>query len=119
MLKDCFLSEDEFKIFNNFFKARRGSRFSFLLKDFADFTVIKQFIGLGDGVKKEFQLYKSYQDDEYPYIRKITRIRENSLKIFLEEKEIKDWKIIQDKGMVVLQNPPEQDVAQVVLSTVN
>ena len=109
LLKDCFLSEDVFKIFNNFFKARRGSRFSFLLKDFADFSVIKQSIGIGDGIKKEFQLYKSYQDDEYPYIRKITRIRENSLKIFLEETEIKDWEITQDKGIVILQNPPNQD----------
>ena len=70
---------------------------------------IKQSIGVGDGIKKEFQLYKSYQDDEYPYIRKITRISKNSLKIFLEEKEIKDWEITQDKGIVILQNPPNQD----------
>jgi uncharacterized protein (TIGR02217 family) len=41
-LKDCFLSKNEFWLFNNFFKARRGSRFAFLLRDIADFTVQKQ-----------------------------------------------------------------------------
>lgn len=36
LLKDCFLSQNEFWMFNNFFKALRGSRFAFLLRDFAD-----------------------------------------------------------------------------------
>ena len=107
LLKDCFLSEDEFKIFNNFFKARRGSRFSFLLKDFADYSVSKQSIGVGDGSRREFQLYKAYHDEKYPYIRKITRVRENSLKIFLEGREISDWQL-KDKGIIALRHPPEE-----------
>ena len=95
LLKDCFLSGSEFEIFNNFFKARRGSRFSFLLKDFAD------------GSSREFQLYKAYHDEKYPYIRKITRVRENSLKIFLEGREISDWQL-KDKGSIALQHPLEE-----------
>ena len=107
LLKDCLLSESEFEIFNNFFKARRGSRFSFLLKDFADSAVSKQSIGVGDGNRREFQLYKAYHDEKYPYIRKITRVRENSLKIFFEGREISDWQL-KDKGIIALQHPPEE-----------
>ena len=42
LLKDCFLSQAEFTIFNNFFKARRGGRFAFLIKDFTDFSAQKR-----------------------------------------------------------------------------
>jgi len=108
-LKDCFLSESEFIIFNNFFKARRGSRFAFLLRDFADFIVTKQHIGIGNGITKDFQLYKIYDDEEHPYIRKITRIRENSLKIFLEGKEVNDWELVKDKGIISLQNSLQEN----------
>lgn len=108
-LKDCFLSESEFVIFNNFFKARRGSRFAFLLRDFADFIVTKQHIGIGNGITKDFQLYKIYDDEEHPYIRKITRIRENSLKIFLEGKEVNDWELVKDKGIISLQNSLQEN----------
>ena len=59
-LKDCFLSQNEFWVLNNFFKARRGSRFAFLLKDNADFSVQKQALDISDGIKKDFQLCKTY-----------------------------------------------------------
>ena len=54
-----------------------------------------------------FQLYKAYHDEKYPYIRKITRVRENSLKIFLEGREISDWQL-KDKGIIALQHLPEE-----------
>ncbi len=110
LLKDCFLSDAEFEIFNNFFKARRGSRFAFLLKDFADFSVNKQSIGVGDGIKKEFQLYKTYYDEKYSYIRKITRVIEDSLIISLEDRQINDWQFNKDKGVIFFKNPPEENV---------
>ncbi len=110
LLKDCFLSEEEFAIFNNFFKARRGSRFAFLLKDFADFVVQKQIIGVGDGRQREFQLYKAYHDEKYPYIRKITRTSKDSLKIYVEENEISNWQVSKDTGVILLESPLKQYV---------
>lgn len=104
LLKDCFLSQAEFLIFNNFFKARRGSRFAFLLKDFVDSSVQKQILGIGDGMQKEFQLYKSYDDEKYPYVRKINKIQRDSLKLYIEKGEIQNWELNQDTGMITLEN---------------
>jgi len=109
LLKDCFLSQNEFWIFNNFFKARRGSRFAFLLRDFADFSVQKQALGVSDGVKKDFQLCKTYQDDKYPYIRKITKIKRDSLKLYTGEDEIQEYQLNQSNGVVTLSDPLVKD----------
>jgi uncharacterized protein (TIGR02217 family) len=101
-LKDCFLSKNEFWVFNNFFKARRGSRFAFLLRDIADFSVQKQSLGVSDGIKKDFQLFKIYQDEKYPYIRKITKIKRDSLKLYAGEDEIQEYQLNENNGIVIL-----------------
>jgi len=101
-LKDCFLSKNEFWLFNNFFKARRGSRFAFLLRDNADFFVQKQSLGVSDGIKKDFQLCKIYQDEKYPYIRKITKIKRDSLKLYAGEDEIQEYQLNENNGIVIL-----------------
>ncbi len=109
LLKDCFLSKSEFIVFSNFFRARRGSRFAFLLKDFAEFSVQKQRIGLGNGAIKDFQLCRSYDDEKFPYIRKITKIKRDSLKIYIGETQIQNWHINEQMGVITLENPLEQD----------
>jgi uncharacterized protein (TIGR02217 family) len=101
-LKDCFLSKNEFWLFNNFFKARRGSRFAFLLRDIADFAVQKQAVGISDGIKKDFQLCKTYQDEKYPYVRKITKIKRDSLKLYAGEDEIQEYQLNENNGIVIL-----------------
>ncbi len=101
-MKDCFLSKNEFWLFNNFFKARRGSRFAFLLRDIADFSVQKQAVGISDGIKKDFQLCKTYQDEKYPYVRKITKIKRDSLKLYAGENEIQEYQLNENNGIVIL-----------------
>jgi uncharacterized protein (TIGR02217 family) len=108
-LKDCFLSQNEFWVLNNFFKARRGSRFAFLLKDNADFSVQKQALDISDGIKKDFQLCKTYHDEKYPYIRKITKIKRDSLKLYTGEDEIRQYQLNQNNGVVTLSDPLVKD----------
>lgn len=45
-----------------FFYARRGRAYGFRFKDFNDFRIKQQVIGVGDGVKTKFQIIKSYTD---------------------------------------------------------
>lgn len=63
-----------------FFYARRGRAFGFRFKDFNDFRLKQQVIGIGDGVQTEFQIIKTYGDQNpataqnYLYQRKLYKI---------------------------------------------
>jgi uncharacterized protein (TIGR02217 family) len=108
---NCFLSQEEFDIFNSFFRARLGSRFAFLLKDYADFTVRKQNIARGDGVNTRFQLYKLYHDRHQPYSRKITRVKAADLVIYFDDEQINNgWHLAQNSGLVTFEMPPANGI---------
>lgn len=53
-------AERELQAIVGFFLARRGAWDSFLFLDPDDSAVIDQAIGLGDGLKTQFQLFRSY-----------------------------------------------------------
>jgi len=78
-LVGCKLSHDEFQRFNSFFRARIGCAYAFRIKDHADFKINNQVIAVGDGVTREFELYKSYEDDACSYRRRISAIRDGTL----------------------------------------
>lgn len=113
LLKDCCLSKADFVTFNNFFKARRGSRFAFLLKDFADFSVNRQRLGVGDGVRKEFQVYKTYDDEREPYVRKINKVKLEGVAVYVNEDQLptegQSYQINENTGVITLENPLAQD----------
>lgn len=50
-----------------------GKRFSFRLRDYADYTISNQIIAVGDGKTSSFQMFKMYHDDINSYRRKITK----------------------------------------------
>jgi len=78
-LVGCRLSHDEFGRFNSFFRARIGCAYAFRIRDHADFKIENQVIAVGDGVTREFEIYKSYEDDACSYKRKVSAIREESI----------------------------------------
>ncbi len=43
-----------------FFRARKGRAYGFRFKDWTDYKIIGQVLGIGDGVTKSFQLVKTY-----------------------------------------------------------
>lgn len=88
LIKDCYLSEHEFYLFNSFFKARRGKFYSFRFKDLADYKVQNQIIGIGDGVQKKFPLIKNYDDPIMPFDRIITRHIPSTVKLCVNNQEI-------------------------------
>lgn len=57
-----------------FFYARMGRAYSFRYKDWADYETGPQLLGVGDGVKTEFQIVKNYVSGGYQYSRDITKI---------------------------------------------
>lgn len=81
-LNHCRLSDHQFEIFNSFFQARSGKRFSFRLHDNFDCIVTKEIMAISDGVNTEFQLQKTYIDAVSPCVRTITKPVIDSVKIY-------------------------------------
>ena len=92
-----------------FFYNRAGRAYGFLFKNIDDFSAEKQVIAKADGIKKEFQLVKTYDDGEYQYIRKITKPQPDSLKIYLGDVLQNGGYIINAmKGIIIFDAPPAE-----------
>lgn len=66
----------------DFFYARQGKAYGFRYKDWTDYKITDQVIGIGDGSKKTFQVYKRYEKNGlYPYDRPIRKILAGSYSI--------------------------------------
>lgn len=111
LLKDCLLSPAQFEEFNAFFKARGGRRYSFRLKDFADFKADKSPIAKGDGVQKEFFLKKTYKDKVNPYIRDISKPVAKSIKVWIGNQEEQGYIFDYDSGKLIFNSAPSQGAA--------
>jgi len=106
-----------------FFEARRGQLHSFRFRDPMDFKSCKpseilsagdQVIGLGDGVKTQFQIIKSYQDSGGEYERIITKPVAESLLIAINGTELPTAQYSLDAmtGLITFLAPP--DVGSVI-----
>ena len=109
MLNNCFLSLGQFEIFNSFFIARAGQKYSFRLKDHFDFVVEKQVLAIGTGTETTFQLNKIYSDNVSPHTRKITKPKPQTLSIWNNTEHIVEHSINYNSGVVILNAPLEID----------
>lgn len=93
-----------------FFRNVRGAGYGFRFKDWTDYQVDNQYLGLGDGVTKEFQLIKSYRvSDNIVYYRKITKPVISTVRVFINDIESKDFNIDLTSGLITLNTVPEID----------
>jgi len=98
-IQNCKISVMQFHQFNSFFKARAGKRFSFRFKDFADYKVENQIIKKGAG---EIGLHKLYEDPISTYVRKITKPKTQSVRLFTDGQETRDYELDENTGIVKL-----------------
>lgn len=57
-----------------FFFARRGMAHTFRFRDWSDYELVDEEIGIGDGTNRVFQIIKAYEEaGPAPYFRRITR----------------------------------------------
>lgn len=70
------------------FRACMGKAFSFVMRDWPDYTATNEAFGTGDGAETEFQLIKTYSSISYvtssaarSYVRNITKPVESTLVI--------------------------------------
>jgi uncharacterized protein (TIGR02217 family) len=108
-------SEDELGELISFFRARRGAARGFLVTDPFDFSshdMTKQpsnadmLIGIGDGLKADFQLVKNYGDeDDDAQQRVITRPREGSIVVSVDGQNSTEW-TLGEQGLITFSNAP-------------
>lgn len=105
-----------------FFEARQGQIYGFRWKDWSDYKSARptvdldfrdQVIGLGDGVRTQFQLLKNYRSGETAYQRPIAKPVAGTVRLGLGQEEIKesiDFTLDTTSGLVSLSHPPEQGI---------
>jgi uncharacterized protein (TIGR02217 family) len=107
-------SENELAELIAFFRARRGPARGFRLTDPFDNssngmagvpTLLDQLIGIGDGLRSDFQLVKSYGGESEPQLRAITRPRIGTIMVSVGGILNTAWSL-GDKGMIRLAAAP-------------
>lgn len=67
-----------------FFYARRARAYGFRFKDWADYEVNTQILGLGNGSTTTFQAFKRYGTDEFYFDRTLSKLVTGTTEVFVE-----------------------------------
>ncbi len=71
-------TEEEMNAVREFFYARRGKAYGFRYKDWTDFNLERQSIGMTDGETDTYQVYKRYTSAGINYDRNIQKVVSNA-----------------------------------------
>lgn len=75
---------EDFDEVRQFFYARRGQANAFRFKDWGDYQLNVEQVGVGDGSNKQFQITKTYEaSGPNPYVRNITRPVEDTIIVYV------------------------------------
>jgi uncharacterized protein (TIGR02217 family) len=74
-------TEKQWQALIAFFRARKGKAIGFRFKDWSDYSAVGQQIGIGDGIRTDFQLVKSYTSGSTTVSREIKKPAAETVKI--------------------------------------
>lgn len=93
-----------------FFRVMRGRAYGFRFKDWSDYIVAPLTeIGIGDGIRTEFQVVKRYQVGGVEYVREIRKLVAGTfLGLFLDEDGVpnEDFSVDHNTGVVTFAVAP-------------
>lgn len=110
ILDSNMLSNEDIEQIVKIFRIVSGRFGSFRFKDWTDYKTINQEIDITDGIKKEFQLIKTYcipENTDLKYIRKITKPVLNSVSIKIDNQKIEDFIVDYNTGIITFKNIPD------------
>lgn len=97
-----------------FFYARRGMAIGFRFKDWTDYQIENQVIGVGTDAIAEYQIVKIYNSPGVTYTRTITKIVENSEEVQIDAVTTTAYTIDYNTGVITLDaNLPAASVLSV------
>lgn len=108
---------DELAQITNFFEARMGRLYGFRFRDpmdnkscapSMDPSALDQNVGIGDGVKANFQLIKYYGDTKGQYLRQITKPVPQSILIAVDGVTLAQnaYNVDFETGIISINSPP-------------
>lgn len=115
-------SLDDLEALIAFFEARRGQLHGFRWKDWADYRSapasraigpMDQEIGLGDGVRRDFPLRKTYLSGAEDYVRAIAKPVLGTVRVAVAgdpKVEGLEWQVDPATGIVTFASPPDVGV---------
>jgi uncharacterized protein (TIGR02217 family) len=77
------MTKEDYSEIITFFRNRRGMARGFLFKDWTDFEIPRQIIGVGDSAETTFPIYKTYDDGIASVNRFITRPIESTITVWV------------------------------------
>ena len=90
-----------------FFRARQGRAYGFRFKDWSDYSVSGQEIGVGDGVLTDFQLVKQYVSVPTTITRDVKKPVSGSVTVYIDDVEQSSGVSVDTvTGIVTLTAPP-------------
>jgi uncharacterized protein (TIGR02217 family) len=85
----------------------RGQLHSFAFKDPADHEVARQSLGTGDGVTKQFQIYKTYSIGSASYSRDITKPVTSTVSVWLNGVlQVSGYSVSRTTGIITFSPAP-------------
>lgn len=99
-----------------FFYARRGRLRGFLFRDWSDYQFTAENLGTGDGVERNFQVIRTYQDTVIDFERPLKYPIESSMTVYLDGSPVAGsaWSLL-STGEVRFTTAPT--VGQIVTAT--
>jgi len=88
----------------NFYESRLGVLHGFRFRDPLDYDAAET-IGIGDGRRTEFPLFKTYGSDPYAYIRRITKPVFGTVRVFVDGVDVAA-STDHDTGLIQFQTAP-------------
>jgi len=84
-----------------FFRARQGKAYGFRFKDWTDYSSAAEFIGIGNGVKAQFQLVRNYTSGNESVVRNVKKPVNGSVKIYFGGvQQLSGWSVDVTTGVV-------------------
>lgn len=100
---------DEMEEVENFFYGMRGQAIAFRYKDWSDYQITVQNVGVGTGTADTFQIFKRYQSGQNIFDRIIKKTVIGSSQISLDGVSLlegSDYFMIDTEGQIVFPTPP-------------
>lgn len=90
----------------DFFYARRGRAVGFRFKDWTDYQISNQIIGVGNAVLTDFQVVKIYNEVGVSYTREITKLVDATLSVTVDGLLTVDYTVDINTGLITFNSPP-------------
>lgn len=98
-------TEEDFHAIITFFRLHKGQAIGFRFKDWTDYKVKNQLIGMSDPSKLKYQLIKSYLLGKQSDLRAITKPVPGSVRVLVGGRH-HDYDVDYDTGFITFKKPP-------------